>query len=238
MCIKMSTHRCVIVGDVVQSREAERRKQLEHDLTEAIANINEQFRDDLVADFARLKGIDELAGVLATPAHAYGVIRVITEAIHPVSIRFAVVVDSLDIEPDDADVATMDGPAFHHADELLDRIETRDRLVGLALNPPAGTSTDDNQDDWTDDRADVGLLADHLDLLQLWKSRWTERQVELVREYRSHESMVAVAESFDITPQTVSEALRRARIQTILEMEARIESAFKQFATEVKHEPP
>lgn len=230
----MVSHRCIVVGDVVDSRESDRREGLERDLTEGLDSVNNAFQEDIVADFVRLKGVDEIAGVLRTPANAYGVIRSITERIHPVSIRFAVVFGAVDIAPNSSDVATMDGSAFHRADELLSRIETQDRLVGIDIHT---TSVDSGRrsDGWMagDSSLLCDLLADHLDLIQLWKSRWTERQVELVRAYRSYDSVVAVADEVGVTPQTVSESLRRSRAQTILEMEERVETVFEQFAVEV-----
>lgn len=230
----MVSYRCVVVGDVIDSRESDRREQLERDLIEGLDNVNNTFQEDIVADFVRLKGIDEIAGVLRTPANAYGVIRSITERIHPVSIRFAVVFGAVDIAPNSGDVATMDGPAFHRADELLSRIEAQDRLIGIDIHTTGvdsrcrsdGRRSEDSSLCWD-------LLADHLDLIQLWKSRWTDRQVELVRAYRSYDSVVAVADEIGVTPQTVSESLRRSRAQTILDMEERVGTVFEQFAAEV-----
>jgi predicted DNA-binding protein YlxM (UPF0122 family) len=230
----MVSHRCIVVGDVVDSRESDRREGLERDLTEGLDSVNNAFQEDIVADFVRLKGVDEIAGVLRTPANAYGVIRSITEQIHPVSIRFAVVFGAVDIAPNSSDVATMDGSAFHRADELLSRIETQDRLVGIDIHTTgvdSGRRSDGRREE--DNSLLCDLLADHLDLIQLWKSRWTERQVELVRAYRSYDSVVAVADEVGVTPQTVSESLRRSRAQTILEMEERVETVFEQFAVEV-----
>lgn len=230
----MVSHRCIVVGDVVDSRESDRREGLERDLTEGLDSVNNAFQEDIVADFVRLKGVDEIAGVLRTPANAYGVIRSITERIHPVSIRFAVVFGAVDIAPNSSDVATMDGSAFHRADELLSRIETQDRLVGVDIHTTgvdSGRRSDGRREE--DNSLLCDLLADHLDLIQLWKSRWTERQVELVRAYRSYDSVVAVADEVGVTPQTVSESLRRSRAQTILEMEERVETVFEQFAVEV-----
>lgn len=230
----MVSHRCVIVGDVVDSRENDRREGLERDLIEGLNSVNNAFQEEIVADFVQLKGVDEIAGVLRTPADAYGVVRSITEQIHPVSIRFAVIFGAVDIAPNSEDVAMMDGSAFHRADALLSRIETQDRLVGIDINTTGVDERDRSDDRSGDDHSLLcDLLVDHLDLIQLWKSRWTDRQVELVRAYRSYGSVVAVADEIGVTPQTVSESLRRSRAQTILEMEERIETVFEQFAAEV-----
>jgi len=232
----MISHRCVVVGDVVDSRTIDSREQLERDLGDAVAHVNDAF-EDIVADFARLKGVDEIGGVLETPANAYGVVRSITERVHPVSIRFAVVFGSVDIAPTSSDVARMDGPAFHRADELLGRIETEGRLIGLDIDTDGGHGGSDSAGlSHGDDFLLCGLLADHVDLLQLWKARWTDRQLELVRAYRSLGSVVAVADEFEVTPQTVSDSLRRSRARTVLEMEDRVNAVFEQFSREVPHE--
>jgi hypothetical protein len=214
----MSERRCVVVGDVVASRDREERESLREALANGLERANDRVDDALVAPFRVLKGVDEVGGVLADPSEAYAPLCAIAEAIHPVGIRFAVVYDTVDVAADGDDVAAMDGPAFHRADELLESVDARDRAVGLDLG--------------ADDVLEP-LLADHLDLLALWKGDWTARQGEVVRTYRREETMAAAADALDVSVQAVSQTLAAARASTVFEMEARLEETFAHLATEV-----
>lgn len=215
----MSVDRCVVVGDVVGSRRVEDRAGLREVLADGVERANELLGDALVAPFATLKGVDELGGVLEDLAGSYRAIRTLVEAIHPTEIRFAVVWGEIDVGVDATDVASQDGPAFHRADALLEEIADEDRYVAFeAPGGPASLAT---------------TVGNQMELLCMWKAEWTERQAELVRHYREAGSMTAVAERLDVTVQTVSKTLGRARAERILAIEADLEAAMADLAAEV-----
>jgi len=210
----------VIVGDVVDSRSRTDRERLRTALEAGLDRANEVAREGLVAPFAVLKGVDEVGGVLETPAEAYAAIRAIAEALHPAEIRFAVVYGAVDVAPDADDVAVMDGPAFHRADELLATAETDDRWVGVDLGDG-------------DDLLRT-LLSDHVDLLFMIKANWTERQTEVVRLYRTEDTMDAVADRLGVSVQAVSQTLQAARARAVFDVEATLEAALARIAREVE----
>lgn len=216
----MTVRRCVIVGDVVDSRSRTDRERLRTALEAGLDRANEVAREGLVAPFAVLKGVDEVGGVLETPAEAYAAIRAIAEALHPAEIRFAVVYGAVDVAPDADDVAVMDGPAFHRADELLATAETDDRWVGVDLGDG-------------DDLLRT-LLSDHVDLLFMIKANWTERQTEVVRLYRTEDTMDAVADRLGVSVQAVSQTLQAARARAVFDVEATLEAALARIAREVE----
>jgi hypothetical protein len=207
----MTRRRCVVVGDVVESRAVEDREALHGRLESGMERANEAVGDRLVAPFTTLKGVDEVGGVLADPGRAYQAVRELTDAIHPTSIRFAVVWGRVDVGTDADDVARMDGPAFHEADDLLGAVERADRYVGLSV---AGT------DEWL-----VDLLTNQADLICMWKAGWTGRQMEVARLYRELGTMAAVSDRLDVSVQSVSQTLGRAEAATIMGMERDLQTA-------------
>lgn len=213
----MGEYRCVVLGDVVESRSADDRTAVGDALTTGIDNANTVAADALDAPFTVLKGVDELGGVLTTTTPTYTVLREITEALHPHKIRFGVAWGTVDIGTDTDDVAAMDGPAFHRADELLTTVADTDRYVGIDLDPlttpPMST-----------------VLGSCCDLLTLWKHRWTPRQCDVVAAYRTADTMQTVADDLDVTVNTISTTLHRANAHTILTIESDLETAFADLA--------
>lgn len=207
----MTTRRCVIVGDVVNSRSVDDRERLHAMLESGVERANDALEDQLVAPFTTLKGVDEVGGVLTDPGASYRAIRELSEAIHPTAIRFAVVWGRVDVGSDASEVAKMDGPAFHEADDLLEDVEAAGRYIGLSV---PGT------EEWL-----VDLLANQMDLIFMWKDGWTPHQADVMKLYREHGTMAAVADRLDVSVQAVSQTLQRADAQTILAIEGDLEDA-------------
>ncbi|WEL22100.1 SatD family protein [Halorhabdus sp. BNX81] len=212
----MTTRRCVVIGDVIGSREVDDRTALRDRLETGLEAVNDALADRLVAPFATLKGVDEVGGVLESPEGAYRALQLLTEAIHPTTMRVAIVHGSVDIGANTGDVAEMDGPAFHTADDALGRLDERERLVALSF---------EEAHSWQ-----VGLIEAQMELLSMWKEAWTPRQAEVVRTYRDAATMGAAAKRLGVSVQSVSKTLKRARAVTIIEIEETLETALSHLA--------
>jgi len=217
----MAEPRCVVLGDVVASRDATDRAAVGAALDTGIDRANDAAADSLHAPFTVLKGVDEVGGVLTRPDDAYDAMRAIVEALHPHEIRFGVAWGTVDVAPNATDVAAMDGPAFHRADEALTRVADADRYVGLALADLATAPT-------------PTLLAGQCDLLFLLKAEWTPRQCEVVTAYRGADTMTAVADDLGVTVNTVSRTLQRAHAHLVLAVEAELADAFSSLGERTK----
>lgn len=212
----MTTRCCVVIGDVIGSREVDDRTALRNRLEAGLEAVNDALADRLVAPFATLKGVDEVGGVLESPEGAYRALQLLTEAIHPTTMRVAIVHGSVDVGADTGDVAEMDGPAFHTADEALALAESSERLVALSV---------EDAHSWQ-----VDMIEAQMELLSMWKEAWTPRQTEVVRTYRDAATMRAAADRLDISVQSVSKTLKRARAATIIEIEETLETALSHLA--------
>lgn len=186
--------RYVVLGDIVNSRDIEDRSAFQDRLSSACDAVNEAHREHLYAEFAILKGVDEIGGVLASIDPVYDVVDRLAASIRPYRIRVAVAAGTIDVGAESDDVAEMDGPAFHDADRLLDRVEDDGLPFGMSVG---------------DDLLDT-VVADEINLLLLSKRRWTDRQREIIDAYEQSGTQADVARALDITQPAVSKALDRA----------------------------
>lgn len=109
----------VLLADVVGSRDIDDREEFGDRLRATLTAATHRHSDALATDLAALKGVDEFGGVLTDRGAVYEVVRDLQAGLHPVAARYVVVGGVIDVRPDADDVAAMDGPAFHRADELL-----------------------------------------------------------------------------------------------------------------------
>lgn len=200
---------CVVLGDVVDSREIDDREAFQRTLTGTLDAINEEFDDSLQAPFAVLKGVDEIGGVLRTVPPVVEIQRRLARAVHPQQIRVVAVLGEIDVNEESVDVSAMDGEAFARADALLSELESDDLTFRL-----------EGDESVLDD-----LISDEVNLLDMLRAEWTERQLEVVTRFDELDSQKAVAESLGVSPQAVSKALSRTRGQNVLAIEERLAEA-------------
>ena len=118
----------------------------------------------------------------------------------------------------------MDGRAFAEADSLLADLEADDLTFGLE---GIVSVVDD-------------LISDEINLLDVIRAGWTERQVEIISKYDELDSQAAVAESLDITPQAVSNVLSKTNGQRVLLLEHRLSrtvEGYPSLETEIEETP-
>lgn len=199
-------HGCVVLGDVVGSREVEDRDAFKRTLERGMETVSERYAETLTASFESLKGIDEFGGVLTDVTVLYSVLRDITEALHPTPARFGVATGSIDVGRSTGTVSEMDGGAFHRADDLVARAEQEELLVGVdtgrAMLDPFLTVT--------------------FDALLRARVSWTERQLKAVQAYRKAGTQGEAAAAIGISQQAVSNALSRADYDRVLALEAHV----------------
>jgi len=205
--------RCVVLGDVVASRDIGDREAFRERLLEACAAANETLDDAVVAGFTPQKGVDEFGGVLETPARLYDAVDTIARYLHPEEVRFAVAWGEVDVAPDANDVQQMDGPVFHRADELQDSIADTPFRFAMDLDDPPLDDT----------------LGDEINLLLLRKAEWTERQRRIAARYAELGSQAAVADELDVSQPAVSQSLARANYRVLREIEGRLRTTLERY---------
>lgn len=190
-----SGNRYVLIADLVASRRAPGRRSLGKRLEEVLAACAREFAWQ--APLMSTRGLDELSGVLAAPRSAFDVCARLNEALWPQRFRFALARGAIDVAPDSAVAADMDGPAFHSAADALARARTADLPLALALpgSDPA-----------------VCALVEALGLLHgALAAQWTPGSARAMLALRQASTQRVAAQALGITQQAISRALRRAR---------------------------
>lgn len=185
----------VVLSDVRASRKLEDRAAFADRLEAVLGEINARAHG-LVGRFVAQAGIDEFTGVVE-PGHAGGVLRELWHRLHPVPVRYSVVMGRLDVVPSSDDgglppTSGFDGPAFHRAAELLRNLRAERRLVTVRASP----------------RDRENHLLSHLgDMVYGHVLDCTERQMEVALAALEAGSQQEAADGLGVGQSTVSRTL-------------------------------
>ena len=157
----------VLLGDVKSSREIKNRKLFQEKLIKVCNELNQEYQQNLYADFKILKGLDEIGGVLTETSSIYKIISKITNQIYPNTIRFILVRDYIDTALNSKDVTRMDGPAFHKASERMKLLKKSKTFFDMVTY---------------NETIDSSLII-MINLMLLYKERWTKKQRQIIEEY-------------------------------------------------------
>lgn len=199
----------VVLGDVVGSREVEDREALQRDLQDSIGEINQRYENDIRASFSLLKGVDELGGVLTGISALYDVIKTVYRSTYPTAVRFAGAYDGVDVGSERKEVAEMDGPAFHRADDLLSDLDVDGRLFALYTG---------------EDLLDI-LIGNYVNLCLMQMDEWTHREMEIIDTYERMGTQSAAAGELDVSQQRVSNVIRETNWKEFRRMESDLNDA-------------
>ena len=192
--------RMVMIADVVDSAKLPDRAAFGRRLTKILAEVNRRHRSSLQAPIAVAKGIDTLSAILARPERAFELAVDLMLATRPESIRISFVRGVLDVNARGRDPRLADGPAFHAAQDEIERLDREgERLGVIGFGAPADAAL-------RPVGALLGLVLDQL----------TPRQAEIIFLYRRLGTQEATAAKLGISRQAVSDAFRKSRADLIL----------------------
>ncbi|MDZ7270857.1 MAG: SatD family protein [candidate division KSB1 bacterium] len=194
---------CVIIGDVQRSRQLENWPEVFQALNGALEGVNTRFASDLLLPFRPTVG-DEFQGALQDATNAYAVclyLRVTT----PASLYCGVGVG--EVERLAHEEGGMRGTAFYRAREALNACKRQQRTILLRADESRTQG--------------VEVVNALLGLIQALEERWTIRQREMARFYRMHPELTyeEVGRHFGVSKQAVSQVLRGAKWDALLEGE-------------------
>lgn len=179
---------CVgLIGDIVKSKQysGPSRGQLQVQFKEALAEINAQHEDDVLADFVITIG-DEFQGLLKTAECLPDIVWEIESYLRPVEMRLGIGLGNLDT-PLAKDALAMDGPVWHRARQALSTARTR--LGGVFV----GFGSDE----------DI-LLNGIARILHFVRAGLTDQQHKVVAQLRKGKTQEEIADLMEITRQAVS----------------------------------
>ncbi len=203
----------ILLGDVVSSRQIADRDLFQDRLNEMCRSINERYDNNIYAPFKTLKGLDEMGGVLKSISNFYNIISTVAESLYPQVMRCALVFDFVDTALDSRDVSRMDGPAFHRSSQSILELKKTERRISISV-----------QDEILD-----RTLAGEINLLLLFRHDISPKQRKIIKEYELVKNQMKVAESFGISQQSVSLALRRSRWKMINELEDELNQSLQAY---------
>lgn len=203
----------VIIGDVSGSKQLswKNRYQTQLFMKSAIVQINEEFAEHIEAPFTITKG-DEFQGLLTNLKGAFEIVLALEKLTFPVKLRFGMGIGNvykmggtLPIE--------MDGPAFHRANAALNLAKKKKQAYLMSS---------------TDEALDM-LTNTIFKLMTAIKTRWNERHYRLSWRYKEMGTYREVAETENITPQAVCDALKTSRALEVKSAEENLMDYFEKY---------
>ncbi|MCX7724114.1 MAG: SatD family protein [Thermodesulfovibrio sp.] len=202
----MSKVYTAIIGDIVKSRNLNKREQIQELLRTTLKEINETFKDSILSKFSIILG-DEFQGLLKSPENSYLIIKEIDKAMYPVKIRFGVGIGSISTMIYE-NVGEMDGECFVRAREAIKSAEE----IGQNIFYISGN-----------EEKDLCLNTIFL-FLDSIKSSWKEKHFKRVFLYEKLESYEKVAEKEKVSKQMISKMFKNIKYDKLKKAEKVINS--------------
>ena len=188
-----------IIGDIVDSRHASDRKEVQIRLKTVLEEVNNAYGNDIASKFMVTLG-DEFQGLLKSGSPAMEILEKIEFAMFPVKIRIGVGVGSITTDIDPNMPLGADGPAYYCAREMINELRSLEKK---------------NRESRSDilikieDHAEISSLINTVFTLSAAiKSEWTNRQREIIHLYGySGKTQKEVADFLHINQSNVQKAL-------------------------------
>jgi hypothetical protein len=183
----------VVIADLVASRRLAARAQFQRRLKAVLHGVTTRAGRALASPYTLTLG-DEFQAVYRDATQAFADIMSIQAQIAPVQARFAVATGPLATSINAVQAIGMDGPAFHRARALLERLKDERRLFGVQ-------TTDAGE--WT---LPSGTLAVFSGITE----GWMPKRFEVFAGLLSGLSGPELAKKTDITVRAVNKNIRAA----------------------------
>lgn len=210
----------VLVGDLVSSRSIPNRPQLGERIRTALSEMGKSgIADEIwLAPPVTTRGIDEFSAVFRRmPRPAFDVVVDLAMAIWPCRFRCAIGYGIIDVGLASRNAGTMDGPAFHHAADALERARRHRRTLALGI-PACGS--------------EITLVESLAQFHAVTMAGWSESEFAAVRARRYARCQTDAARVLGITQQAISDALRRAKFQVLTDAQNAIREWFASLPAE------
>jgi len=187
--VKLSSY-IAVIGDVVGSRSAADRSELQDRLGGGLRDVNAAFDDTIAAEFVLTVG-DEFQGLLSAAGALDLILATLRTHAFAAELRFGIGVGPLETALRSQAIG-MDGRCFHNARQAIERAAERRTPVEVQAEGPEAPF-------------EIYSL-----LYGVIRSRWTTRQREVVDLSASGLEGREVAAYLSITPSAVSQHLKAA----------------------------
>lgn len=183
----------VIIADLVASRRLPARAQFQRRLKTVLQGVNARAGRALASPYTLTLG-DEFQAVYRDAATVFADLMSIQAQIAPVQARFALATGPLATTVNAAQAIGMDGPAFHRARALLERLKDERRLFGVQTT---------DAPDWT-------LPGGALAVLSGITEGWLPKRFEVFAGLLAGAGRPELAKKTGITVRAVNKNIRAA----------------------------
>ncbi len=207
-----------VIGDIKGSKQSSNRSEIQKQLKSVLTDINIQYGEDVASKFVITLG-DEFQGLLEQGSHIMDILTSIELRMYPVEIRFGIGVGKITTEINPEMSLGADGPAYYNAREAITRLKEREKRSKSAISDTIIITEGDVPTEL--------LLNSLLSLLTVIKQGWTDRQLEVIKDYLEHrDNQLGVARRLGITQSSVQKSLSNANFYSYKEAVDAVTAAF------------
>ena len=193
-----------IIGDIVDSKKIKDRKAMQQKFKNLLTDINMKYSEDIASKFTIILG-DEFQGLLKNRSHIMKIICEIEMAMAPVELRFGIGIGGISTDINFDHSSEIDGPAYHRARKMIKEIENK-KFQYTERNSNIMVCSGESNIEIDE------LLNSTLSVCTALKSKWTDRQKEIIYAYLSNdENQYKTAHALNIGQPSVNKALNNAR---------------------------
>lgn len=200
-------HYIAVIGDIKDSRKIVNRKEIQEKFRVVLDELNKKYADDIASNFMITLG-DSFQGLLINKQLVFRIIFEIELAMAPVEFRFGIGIGEISTTIQRTNTMEMDGSAYHRARQMIDLIEENEKKYNQSETNMMIRLDDKNEQV-------AHLLNAVLSLGTALKSKWTDRQKEVIYTYiMSDENQYKTAELLGIGQSSVNKALNVTKYYT------------------------
>lgn len=193
-----------IIGDIVDSKQIKDRKVIQQKFKNVLADINTKYSEDIASKFTITLG-DEFQGLLKSRNNIMNIICEVEMAMTPIELRFGIGIGEISTDINFDNSLEIDGPAYHRARKMIKEIESK-RFQYTERDSNIMICSEENNIEIDE------LLNSILSVCTALKSKWTDRQKEIIYAYISNDkNQYKAAHILNIGQSSVNKALSNAR---------------------------
>lgn len=197
----------VIIGDIIESKKIESRNEVQLHLKNILNEINKDYKVHIASEFKITLG-DEFQGLLKNSNHIMDIISKIEISMDPIEFRFGIGIGNITTYINFYNTSEIDGPAYHRARKMIENIEGKKLLYKKSYSNILICRGENSI--LTDE-----LLNSTLSVCTALKSKWTDRQKEIIYSYLlNDENQYKAASALSVGQPSMNKALNNARFHT------------------------
>jgi len=196
-----------VIGDLVASREAGNRGELQRVLAGAVEQANVAARERLASPYTITLG-DEFQALYRSPEALLGDFWALLDALHPVRLRLAAGIGEIATPINDRQALGMDGPAFYRARRTMDELK-RERDSIVQLEGESGT---------------LALVNPALRLVCRLIAGWKRETLSILIRLAEGLPVEEIARHMGVTERAVFKRIRTNSLREVLSVAGAVES--------------